>query len=358
MTKRQVCIVIAAYNEERVIGKTLRRLSKIIPATDIYVVDDGSVDKTAQIARKYTPNVLTKANSGKGSSLQYGIKNFRLCQKYKYITPNDADSILHPKFFDKIIETFEMDKDRKIAGIAGKVVGSNINWLTAYRLWEYEITQLIHKSAQSITNSITVCPGPCSVFRSSIFYKINYPKGTITEDMDLTFYIHRKKLGTIVYEPQSLAYTQDPKNLKSYIQQINRWYTGFWQCVIKHNIPTGRQLLDLEVSLLCMEGIFSGLFVLSSPLLVFLFIGHHNYLFLYAIITDFLLFVLPSTLYVASKFASPKILLYIPHFYFLRAVSSLIFIRNYGIVFLGRDRKLSASWDTARYSFQKFSSIH
>lgn len=350
MRKRKVSIIIAAYNEEKVIGETISKLKKIVTKENIYVVDDGSEDKTTKVAKKYTNNVLTIKNKGKAYALNEGIKHFNLSERYKYITPTDADSNLAPDFFKHIYPIFENDKHHKIIGVVGKVVGRPTNWLTNYRMWEYELAQVIHKGAQSKINSIVVCPGPCTVFRSEIFKKTKYPLGTITEDMDMTFRIHRKKLGSLIFQQKSKSITQDPNNLHAYTKQITRWYTGFWQCLAKHNIPKGMQKLDAEVTLLAFEGIFSGLFSLSLIfILPYLFFTSPTLVF-WAFITDLILFMIPTMSFVAYRYKEPKIFMYLPHFYFLRLYSSLIFLKSYGIVMLGSDKYKKKSWDTTRYT--------
>jgi glycosyltransferase involved in cell wall biosynthesis len=49
--KDKVLIIIPAFNEEKRLGKLLKSISSIIPLKDVFVVDDGSQDKTATIAK-------------------------------------------------------------------------------------------------------------------------------------------------------------------------------------------------------------------------------------------------------------------------------------------------------------------
>lgn len=55
-TRRRVAVLIPAYNEAAVVGKTLTSLTACQPAPDeVVVVDDGSTDATAAIAESYRP---------------------------------------------------------------------------------------------------------------------------------------------------------------------------------------------------------------------------------------------------------------------------------------------------------------
>lgn len=67
----KISIVIPAFNEEKRIGSVLSDLRET--KQKIIVVDDGSKDKTAQIANRYTPDVLIhRVNLGKGAALKTG----------------------------------------------------------------------------------------------------------------------------------------------------------------------------------------------------------------------------------------------------------------------------------------------
>ena len=78
-----ISIVIAAYNEEKRIGKSLLKIKDYLDAQDfayeIIVVDDGSTDNTKQVAIGYKPEITNlkilsyPINKGKGYALRQGV---------------------------------------------------------------------------------------------------------------------------------------------------------------------------------------------------------------------------------------------------------------------------------------------
>lgn len=75
MEKRDVSIVIPAYNEEESVGAVVRELRGYNGEWEIIVVDDGSQDKTAEVARKERARVLCHPyNIGYGAALKTGIR--------------------------------------------------------------------------------------------------------------------------------------------------------------------------------------------------------------------------------------------------------------------------------------------
>ncbi len=91
-------MVIPALNEENNIGKVLRRINESLRRAginyEIIVVNDGSTDRTAQIANTYGAEVINKKlNSGYGAALKTGL----LRARGQYLAFLDADNTYPPE---------------------------------------------------------------------------------------------------------------------------------------------------------------------------------------------------------------------------------------------------------------------
>lgn len=71
---KKVSVVIPAYNEEELIGTTLRAIrERLFCCDELIVVDDGSRDGTGELAKKWADQVIRlPRNMGKGVALQTG----------------------------------------------------------------------------------------------------------------------------------------------------------------------------------------------------------------------------------------------------------------------------------------------
>jgi len=96
-------IVIAAFNEEKTIEGVVKGL-KEEGFDNIVVVDDGSRDNTAEIAKKAGASVLRHIiNRGQGAALQTGI-DYALENDADIIVTFDADGQHDPKDVKKVIK--------------------------------------------------------------------------------------------------------------------------------------------------------------------------------------------------------------------------------------------------------------
>lgn len=251
--RRPFCVIIPAYNEEPVIAGSLAAIRKVVRPAHIYVVSDGSKDKTAATALRFTKNVLNlKKNRGKAGAIAVLLEKFKLLDRYQYVLFSDADSTLGKGFVDEIVSFAKLDP----ACIVGKVSSERHGLISAYRTYEYGLTNRVFKQAQSAMRVVTVAPGCASLYKSDVLRQLVFSGRTMTEDFDLTLQIHLKKLGRILYAPRAVVITQDPGSFRDYWLQITRWYTGFWQNLALHKAYIPRRLVFAEIWVLLADSIF------------------------------------------------------------------------------------------------------
>ncbi len=229
-----VSVIIAAYNEAKVINKTIATLlDSDYPNLDILVVDDGSKDGTAEVvsaAYGADPRVtvIAKPNGGKASALNLGIKQCR----GEIIVALDADTVFARDTVNRLVRHFA---DPAIGAVSGNVkVGNRNNPLTIWQAVEYITSQNFDRRAFDLLNCITVVPGAVGAWRKdAVILAGLYSSQTLAEDTDLTFKI--RKLGyRISTDNTALAYTEAPDTIKDLAKQRFRWAFGTLQCLWKH----------------------------------------------------------------------------------------------------------------------------
>jgi dolichyl-phosphate beta-glucosyltransferase len=116
--RRSISIIIPAYNEETRLPATLKTVQAWLAATawdfsEIVVVNDGSRDRTAGVARDAGVRVLENpGNRGKGYSVKHGV----LEAKGEWILVTDADLSAPIEELDKLWSAVEREKAQVAIG--------------------------------------------------------------------------------------------------------------------------------------------------------------------------------------------------------------------------------------------------
>ena len=134
----KVLAIIPAYNEESTIQEVIAQTKQFV--SDVVVVDDGSKDTTAVIAKKSGAIVLSlPINRGLGSALRTGFL-YAVTKKYDAAVTLDADLQHEPSEIPKFIE--------KLAQGNHVVIGTRLLNKTGHMPW-YRI--LFNKVGNIIT---------------------------------------------------------------------------------------------------------------------------------------------------------------------------------------------------------------
>ena len=96
-------IIVPAWNEERNVGNTVREIARAHPEYDIAVVDDGSTDATAAVAREAGATVLSLPyNLGVGGAMRTGY-TYAQRQGYRRAIQVDADGQHNPTDIERVL---------------------------------------------------------------------------------------------------------------------------------------------------------------------------------------------------------------------------------------------------------------
>jgi len=228
-----ISVIVPAYNEEKIIERTIESLLEAdYPGPkEILIIDDGSTDRTLEIASRYKKagvKVYHKENGGKSSALNYGLK----FAKGEIIVTVDADTVVGRDALKEIVKKFN---DPNVAAVCGNIKILNaVNWLTKCQALEYVVSINTFRRAFDIFGVVTVVPGALGAFRKTVLEAGGfYDKDTLVEDFDVT--VKTLKSGAVVQaSSNALAYTEAPQTLKDLYKQRMRWYRGNFQTILKH----------------------------------------------------------------------------------------------------------------------------
>ncbi len=255
-----ISIIVPAYNEEKVIAGTLDTLLETCyPNKEIIVVDDGSKDRTYQIASTYARRgvkVIRRPNSGKAVAMNHG-----LCfAKGEIIVCVDADSVVSRTALMEIARSL---MDSSVLAVASNVkVLNRQNPLLACQALEYIFDINIPRRGLDTFEAVTIVPGCLGAFRAAAVRNSGgWDIDTVVEDFDLTIKVSKagaldahRRFGANKLRPPAakivdqetklsngirvssaaVVYTEAPGSFTALWKQRMRWYYGTFQVLLKH----------------------------------------------------------------------------------------------------------------------------
>jgi biofilm PGA synthesis N-glycosyltransferase PgaC len=272
---RDIAVIIPAHNEEVVIESCINALAQIIKKEQIFVVSDGSNDRTYELALKEGCNAIDLTpGRGKAKALIAAIEHFNLYDRFKFIFIVDADTKIDKNFVRQSLPLFNNPNIAVIFGTARVVWPTHLLpklslYYIAYRERLNRMLQymLIYGQTWKYTNVNYVVPGFATIYRSDILRQLEIDTpGLLIEDFNLAFQLHRKKLGKIGYHPTCVGWDQHPNNLKDYWRQVRRWNIGFFQTVRKNGFWPS--LFWLSLGIFSIEVLLHSFFLLFVPLVL------------------------------------------------------------------------------------------
>jgi len=117
--------IVPAYNEQATIVRVVEPLLRSACFREVVVVDDGSRDRTGQLARSAGATVVrTPCNSGKGGAMLYGVQ--RCCDVDEDVAFFDADLLgLRPEHALRLLDGSDKGYDM-VCGLRDKGAVQNI----------------------------------------------------------------------------------------------------------------------------------------------------------------------------------------------------------------------------------------
>lgn len=231
-----VTVLVPAYREESDLDRSLDALHRLnYPRYEVLVVDDGSPDATAEIARRHVERdprfrLLAKTvNEGKALAMNDAMPLVR----GSIVVIVDADAQVHPEALRFIAAHFV--RLPRVAAVTGNPRVSNRHSLLA-ELQTLEFTSIVSllRRAQVVWGRILTVSGVISAFRVSALRDVGlFDPAMTTEDIDVSWRLQRR-FYDIRYEPRALVAMTVPVTMSALWRQRRRWALGLVQVLRRH----------------------------------------------------------------------------------------------------------------------------
>ncbi|MEV2194737.1 glycosyltransferase [Streptomyces phaeochromogenes] len=227
-----VSVLVPAYNEEAGIESTVRSLlASDYPQLQIIVIDDGSTDRTAELAEGVgDPRVLVvrQPNAGKAAALNTGLAH----TSHDVVIMVDADTVFEPDAIHHLVQPLAHPAVGAVSG--NTKVGNRRGLLAKWQHLEYCFGFNLDRRMFEVLECMTTVPGAIGAFRRDAILGVGgVSDDTLAEDTDLTMALWRAGW-RVLYEESAIAWTEVPTSLRQLWRQRYRWCFGTIQSMWKH----------------------------------------------------------------------------------------------------------------------------
>ncbi len=237
-----ITVIIPSHNEERYLGDAIRSVldAEFKGSKQVIVVDDGSIDRTYDIARSFKREgveIIRTAHSGKSASINKALNK----AKGELIAIVDGDSVISKGSLDALSN--ELSQKDVAAGTCVVRVKNKKKWIC---MW-YHIEQLYNSLARSIfskVNANITTPGPLSIYRTKELKEIGgFSTEGFAEDVDVTIRLIRKGY-RVTFSEEAYSETNMPYDPKGIIRQRTRFARGMIN-VLKRHLKLNKTIIDI-----------------------------------------------------------------------------------------------------------------
>lgn len=139
--ERSLLVIVPAWNEEETVGTVITELRTVVPEADVLVVNDGSTDRTTDVARSAGARVLElPVNLGVGGAMRAGYK-YAARNGYARTVQHDADGQHDPAAIASLMETMEREGADVVIG--ARFAGVGTYTVRGPRQWSMKILSAV-----------------------------------------------------------------------------------------------------------------------------------------------------------------------------------------------------------------------
>lgn len=238
---KSFAVLVAAHNEEQVIGALMENLKQLDYPRDMYdvfVICDNCTDSTADIVREHGWNACVRTNPdlrGKGHAIEWMLKYlWDLPRQYDAVVMLDADNLVEQNFLS------EMNNDlcNGARVIQGYIDTKNPedSWITAaYGVSYWYINRLWQLSRHNL-NMANFLGGTGMCFETNLLKEIGWGATSLVEDLEFTMRSVQRNVYP-VFNYDAKVFDEKPLTFKASARQRLRWMQGHFTVARRYFFP-------------------------------------------------------------------------------------------------------------------------
>lgn len=239
--QKSFAILVAAHNEEQVVGaliENLKNLNYPRHLYDVMVICDNCSDRTADIAREHGVFAFERRNPnlrGKGYAIEWMLKElWKLPRTYDAVVMFDADNLVDPDFL--IHMNNDLCSGARVIQAYLDTKNPHDSWVTAAYAVTYWFCNRLWQLPRFNLGLANFLGGTGMCFETSLLKEMGWGATSLVEDLEFTMRCVKRGINPVMnYDAK--VYDEKPLTFKASARQRLRWMQGHFDVARRYFFP-------------------------------------------------------------------------------------------------------------------------
>ncbi len=278
--QKSFAVLIAAHNEEKVVGALIENLKNMdYPKElyDVYVICDNCNDLTSTIARHHGAIAFERNNvflRGKGHAIEWMLtKLWDLDKKYDAIAMFDADNLVNEDYLTHMNN--DLCSGAKVIQAYLGTKNPNDSWITASFAISYYFSNRFLQVSRRNLKLANYLGGTGMCFETQLLREIGWRATSLVEDLEFSMRCILQDIHPI-FNYEAKVYDEKPLTFIASAKQRLRWMQGHFEVARRYFFPllwqafTQRSWKKLDAAI-HSASVYN--YLMSSILIIMIWIG-------------------------------------------------------------------------------------
>ncbi|MFH5181265.1 glycosyltransferase family 2 protein [Paenibacillus sp. TAB 01] len=239
--QKSFAVLIAAHNEEQVVGALIDNLKSLdYPKElyDVFVICDNCTDRTAEIARSMGVYACERHNPklrGKGFGIEWMLKElWKMPRSYDGIVMLDADNLVAPDYLKHMNN--DLCNGSRVIQAYLDTKNPNDSWITAAYAVTYWYCNRLWQLPRQNLGLANFLGGTGMCFETNLLKEIGWGATSLVEDLEFTMRCVQRGINP-TFNFDAKVYDEKPLTFKASARQRLRWMQGHFDVARRYFIP-------------------------------------------------------------------------------------------------------------------------
>ncbi|RXZ84128.1 glycosyltransferase [Paenibacillaceae bacterium] len=239
--KKSFAVLVAAHNEEQVVGALLENLKNLDYPKELYevfVICDNCSDKTADVVRSYGVKACVRSNTnlrGKGYAIEWMLKElWAMPRQFDAVVMFDADNLVNTDFLRHMNN--DLCEGKQVIQAYLDTKNPDDSWVTAAYGITYWYCNRLWQLSRTNLNMANYLGGTGMCFQTELLKEMGWGATSLVEDLEFSMRCIKQGVNPVLnYDAK--VFDEKPLTFQASARQRLRWMQGHFNVARRFFFP-------------------------------------------------------------------------------------------------------------------------